>query len=222
MIGNEAMNIQNGEKPQGWRGSPDLWLDAAYDRLISGGVEAVKIMPLAKALGLSRTSFYWHFADRDALLAAIVARWQAQNTGNLVARCAAPANSICAAVYNLFDCWIDADLFDAKLDLAIRNWAQNDAALRVQVDAADATRISAISDMFQRFGYRETEAGTRAHTMIFTQVGYYAMQLGESVETRLRRMPPYVEVFTGQAPTGAETAAFLARHTPLDDPPDLA
>ena len=213
---------QNPDKTQGWRGSPDLWLDAAHQALVSGGVDAVKIMPLAKALGLSRTSFYWHFADRDALLAGIVDRWKAKNTGNLVARCNAPAASICAGVYNLFDCWIDARLFDAKLDLAIRNWGQNDTALRGQVDAADATRIAAISDMFQRFDYTKPQARTRAHTMIFTQVGYYAMQLDESLQTRLARMPPYVEVFTGHAPTNAETAAFLARHAPLDAPADLA
>jgi AcrR family transcriptional regulator len=59
---------------RGWRGSADLWLDAAYQLLVEGGVEAVKVMPLAEKLGLSRTSFYWHFADREALLDGLVAR----------------------------------------------------------------------------------------------------------------------------------------------------
>ena len=216
------MNIQKPDKTHGWRGSAELWLEAGYDRLISGGVEAVKILPLARDLGLSRTSFYWHFADRDALLAAIVERWSAQNTGNLLARCAAPAKTICGAVFNLFDCWIDASLFDAKLDLAIRNWARNDAALQARVDAADVARISGISDMFQRFGYSETQARTRAHTMIFTQVGYYAMALEESRAERLRAMPPYVEVFTGQPPTKDEIAAFFARHGLVDGAAGLA
>jgi AcrR family transcriptional regulator len=216
------MNIQKPDKSHGWRGSANLWLDAGYERLISGGVEAVKILPLAKALGLSRTSFYWHFADRDALLAAIVDRWSAQNTGNLLARSAAPAQTICGAVFKLFDCWIDANLFDAKLDLAIRNWAQNDASLRVHVDAADGARISGISDMFQKFGYSETQARTRAHTMIFTQVGYYAMALDEDRSDRLRAMPPYVEVFTGHAPTTDEITAFFSRHGLVDGAAGLA
>ena len=55
-------------------------------------------MPLADRLGLSRTSFYWHFSDREALLAGLVARWQAKNTGNLVARCEAPAATIAEAL----------------------------------------------------------------------------------------------------------------------------
>ena len=216
------MTVRKPEKSHGWRGSADLWLDAAYERLISGGVEAVKILPLAKDLGLSRTSFYWHFSDRDALLAGIVGRWQAQNTGNLLARCAAPADTICAALFNLFDCWIDPGLFDAKLDLAIRNWARNDARLQVRIEAADTARIAAISDMFRRFGFSNTQARTRAHTVIFTQVGYYTMALGETTCERLRAMPPYVEVYAGQAPTPAETAQFFTRHGLVDEAAGLA
>lgn len=216
------MNIQKPDKAHGWRGSADLWLDAAYERLIAGGVEAVKILPLAKDLGLSRTSFYWHFSDRDALLAGIVDRWQAQNTGNLQARCAAPADTICAALFNLFDCWIDAALFDAKLDLAIRNWARTDSALQARVEAADTARITAISDMFQRFGFSETQARTRAHTVIFTQVGYYTMALGECIPDRLRAMPAYVEVYAGIAPRAEEIATFFARHGLVDEAAGLA
>ena len=216
------MTVRKPEKSHGWRGSADLWLDAAYERLISGGIEAVKILPLAKDLGLSRTSFYWHFADRDALLSGIVDRWQAQNTGNLLARCAAPADTICAALFNLFDCWIDPGLFDAKLDLAIRNWARNDSQLQAQVETADSARITAISDMFQRFGFSETQARTRAHTVIFTQVGYYTMALGETKPERLRAMPPYVEVYAGISPTPSEIAAFFARHGLVDEAAGLA
>lgn len=68
----------------GWRGSIDGWLEAAYDALLEGGVDAVKILPLAKRLKLSRTSFYWFFRDREELLAALIARWRDKNTGNLI------------------------------------------------------------------------------------------------------------------------------------------
>ncbi|RFU13748.1 TetR/AcrR family transcriptional regulator [Rhodobacteraceae bacterium W635] len=206
------MTIQKPEKTHGWRGSADLWVDAAYQMLLDGGIDAVKIQPLARALGLSRTSFYWHFTDRDALLDAIVDRWEAKNTGNLVARCEAPAETICAAVFNLFDCWIDEGLFDARLDLAIRNWAQNDSALQPRVAQADKRRLTAMVAMFSRHGESTGMAETRAKTMIYTQVGYYSMQLGEPLSDRLDRMPPYVEVFTGKCPSAEEIAIFNARH----------
>ncbi len=204
------MNTEKTER--GWRGTPDLWLDAAYQLLVEGGVEAVKVMPLAERLGLSRTSFYWHFPDREALLAGLVDRWKAKNTGNLIARCEAPAATITEAMLNLFDCWYDDDLFDSRLEFAVRTWSLTDPAVAVAMNEADAARVAAIAALFRRFGYSETEADTRARTLYLTQVGYIAVRSEESLAVRLSRNPAYVLTFCGVAPSAAEVAAFNARH----------
>ncbi|WP_430465775.1 TetR/AcrR family transcriptional regulator [Tabrizicola sp.] len=197
---------------RGWRGSADLWLDAAYQLLIEGGVEAVKVMPLAERLGLSRTSFYWHFPDREALLDGLVTRWQSHNTANLIAQTEAPAATITQAVLNLFDCWILQDLFDSRLEFAIRTWALTDQALGKTLANADAARIAAIKAMFLRFGYPEPEADIRAHTVYLTQIGYISMRVNEPLLPRLDRIPPYALTFTGHAPSPAEVEAFRTRH----------
>ena len=186
---------------RGWRGSADLWLDAAYQLLVEGGVEAVKVMPLAEKLGLSRTSFYW-----------LVARWQSRNTANLVRQTEAPAATITEAVLNLFDCWIIQDLFDSRLEFAIRTWALTDPALAKTLAAADATRIAAIKTMFLRFGYPDAEADIRAHTVYLTQIGYISMRVDEPLLPRLDRIPPYALTFTGHAPSAAEVKSFRDRH----------
>lgn len=188
------------------------WLEAAYALLTSAGVEAVKIMPLAKQLGVSRTSFYWHFADREALLEAMIRRWEEKNTGNLIRQTEAYAESVGEAVFNLFDCWLDPALFDARLDLAIRNWARNDDALQARLDAADVARQQAMAAMLERFGFEQADAHTRAMTMFYTQIGYFSMPLRESLEDRVAAMPAYVTVFTGIAPSDREIARFRARH----------
>ena len=201
------------EKPdRSWRGTPDLWLDAAYALLVEGGVEAVKVMPLAERLGLSRTSFYWHFQDREALLAGLVDRWQARNTGSLVARCEAPAATISEATFNLFDCWVDPALFDSRLEFAMRTWSLTDPAVAQAMRAADAERIAAITGLFRRFGYGAAESDTRARTLYLTQIGYIALRSDESLAVRMGRMPDYVLTFSGVAPSAAEVAAFRARH----------
>lgn len=197
---------------RGWRGTPDLWLDAAYDLLVEGGVEAVKVMPLAQRLGISRTSFYWHFPDREALLAGLIARWEAKNTGNLVARCEAPADSIAQAMLNLFDCWVEPDLFDSRLEFAMRTWALTDAGVGAAMARADAARIAAITALFRRFGYSEGEADTRARTLYLTQVGYIALRSAETFRQRMARIPAYVLTFCGEPPTSDDVAAFEARH----------
>jgi AcrR family transcriptional regulator len=204
------MTMQKTER--GWRGTPDLWLDAAYNLLVEGGVEAVKVMPLAERLGLSRTSFYWHFADREALLAGLVDRWQAKNTGNLVAQCAAPAATVAEAMLNLVDCWVNPQLFDSRLEFAMRTWGLTDPAVDRAMSEADALRIAAITTLFRRFGFDHTEADTRARALYLTQVGYIALRSQESFEVRMGRIPSYVLTFCGVAPTPAEVAAFRARH----------
>jgi len=194
------------------RGSEEIWLNAAYDVLTESGVEAVKVMLLAKRLGLTRTGFYWHFKDRDALLEAMIRRWEDKNTGNLIAQTEAYAESISEAMLNLFSCWLDSTLFDARLDLAIRNWARNDAKLQARLEKADKIRTKAVAAMFLRFGYPEMQAQVRGMAVIYTQIGYISMQVTETWQDRIARMPDYVEVFTGHRPSQSEIKRFEARH----------
>ncbi|WP_417702420.1 TetR/AcrR family transcriptional regulator [Pseudophaeobacter sp.] len=194
--------------------SAEAWLTAAYDTLTLSGVEAVKIMPLAKRLGVSRTSFYWHFKDREALLEAMIQHWEDKNTGTLVARTEAYAANVCEAIFNLFDCWLDAELFDSRLDLAIRNWARKDSALQHRLDLADVRREQAMAAMLERFGYSPNSALTRARTMVYTQIGYISMQIHQPEDQRIALMPDYIEVFTGQRPSQVDIDRFMARHQP--------
>lgn len=207
------MNAKKSPLGYGWRGSETTWLDAAYHALIAGGVDAVKIMPLALSLGLSRTSFYHHFTDREALLDALIDMWQNKNTGNLIRQTERPADGIVEAALNLFDCWINAALFDSDLEFAMRNWARTNPALQRMFKATDLTRIRAIRDMFIRHGYGAQQADIRANTIYLTQVGYIAIGSTETLAARIGRIPTYIETFTGQVPDFASLQAFVARHT---------
>lgn len=194
------------------RANRQVWLDAAYDLFVTEGIEAVKIMPLAKKLNLTRTGFYWHFKGVLELHDAIIDIWHTRNTGIILERCGAPAQSLCAALFNLIDCWIDRDLFDAPLDLAIRNWARNDAKLQALVDLSDRTRLLAVIKVFERFGKTGDAAHYRALTVILTQTGYYSMHVFEPRLQRAIAGCQYAEIFAGEAPSQLEVDAFLDRH----------
>ena len=189
-----------------------LWLDAAYQILVEQGVDKIRISALAERVSSTRTAFYWYFSSRDALLEALITRWQAKNTGNLIARIEAYAESVNEAVFNMFDCWLDDDLFDAPFDLAVRNWAAGDRELAKKVEEADKMRIHALIAMFERFDYPPSKAFTRAHTVYYTQIGYISMMVIDDPHLRIARMPDYVEVYTGQAPTQSEIDRFMSRH----------
>lgn len=196
----------------GWRGSREGWLDAGYQALIEGGVDSVKIQPLAKNLNLSRTSFYWFFADRDALLTALVDGWEERTTDPLIHASQEYAESPAEAMLNVLACFL-AGAFDARLEFALRSWALQDANVAARTKAADDTRLTALRDMLMRWGHDADDADIRARTIYLTQIGYISMRAHEDLDTRLKRIPTYVKVYTGQPAEPREIARFNARVT---------
>ncbi|MRU14845.1 TetR/AcrR family transcriptional regulator [Roseovarius sp. A21] len=204
--------IENSEKTSGWRGSRELWLDAAREAFIEAGLDAVKIQPLASRLNLSRTSFYWFFKDRAALLEALLESWENSNTGSLVAATESYAETITEAALNVIGVFLEDGPFEPRLDLAVRGWAHQRQAVADRVHKADDTRLTAIRRMFERFGYDSNEADVRARTVYMTQIGYISMQANEDLATRMTRIPDYVKTYTGQTPPERELERFHARH----------
>jgi AcrR family transcriptional regulator len=54
----------------------EAWIAAGLSALEEGGVPAVSAAAIAKALGVTRGSFYWHFSSREELLQAVLERWE--------------------------------------------------------------------------------------------------------------------------------------------------
>ncbi|AUX75323.1 MULTISPECIES: TetR/AcrR family transcriptional regulator [Sinorhizobium] len=196
----------------GWRGSQEGWLEAAYESLLEAGVDSVKILPLAKRLNLSRTSFYWFFKDREELLAALIGRWRDKNTGNIVKQSEAYAESLAEAMLNVFDCWLNKELFDSKFEFAVRSWALQSDDILAEVQKADQVRLEALKRMFMRFGHSEITADVRARTTYLVQIGYISMQTQEDVALRMKRIPEYIAIYTGQVPEQRELDRFYSRH----------
>jgi AcrR family transcriptional regulator len=194
------------------RGSADAWLDAAYQNLVETGIDAVRILPIADRVNLARTSFYWFFTDRKSLLDALLERWRQKNTRNLAKQAQAYAESVAEAILNVCDCWLNPELFDSKFEFAVRNWAQQSEEVAAEIVAADQIRLDALKRMFVRFDSDVLAADVRARTIYLTQIGYISMQMVETLETRLARIPSYVEIFCGKRPTIKEFERFSARH----------
>jgi len=180
--------------------------------LLEAGVDAVRILPLAKKLKLSRTSFYWFFRDREALLESLLTLWRDKNTGNFVRQANAYAETIVEAVLNVSDCWFDAELFDSRLEFAVRSWALQSEAVQAEVKKADEQRLAALADLFRRFGHDDMSADVRSRTIYLLQIGYISMQTSEPLALRISRMAKYIEVFTDVVPKQRELSRFFARH----------
>ena len=90
----------------------------------------------------------------------------------------------------------------------MRDWARlNEDVLEI-VRLEDAQRIEAIARLFERFGYQPDEARVRARVLYFAQVGYHAMNFGDSMEERLNMLAHYYLSFTGLALDQQVAATF--------------
>ena len=187
------------------------WMRIALATLMAQGVDAVRVMPLSESLGVSRSSFYWYFKDRDDLLDQLLLHWRDTNTRAIVERAGRESATIIRAVLNVFECWIDEQTFNPHLDAAIRSWSRKSAPVRKAVDQADADRVLAIRNMYLRHGYSEEDAFIRARVLYYMQVGYYAMDLGETLEERLSHLSAYLRSFTGVEPSAEELHGFGPR-----------
>lgn len=66
------------------RRSAEDWVDAAYARFRVEGFDGLRVEALARDLGATKGSFYWHFADRAALVSAVMARWEHEETDEFI------------------------------------------------------------------------------------------------------------------------------------------
>lgn len=192
------------------------WLNLARDVLVHDGVGELKILGLSNRLGVSRSSFYWYFKDRDDLLAALLDEWEARNTRTIAEYCASPATDINAAVCNFFRCFIDPALFDQGLDFAVREWARRDTNLRLRIDTADTARLDAVQAMFVRYGYAKADAETRARILYFMQLGYHALEVREPMDVRMGRLEGFLRGFTGLQATPELLAEFSTYACDMD------
>ncbi len=188
------------------------WIAAALQTLVAEGVDSVKVFRLADALGVTRGSFYWHFKSRDELLRVLLQAWEAKNTRAIVSRAQNPHRDLTSAVLDIFALWVDQALFDPGLDFAIREWARRSAKVHDAVRRADDRRVEAIAGMYRRAGLSAIDAFIRARILYFMQIGYYALDLGETIEERMRYLTPYLRGFNGEVPDESQVASFRRRY----------
>jgi AcrR family transcriptional regulator len=147
------------------------WLDQGLKTLAQKGFTALKAEPLAKAMGVSRGSFYWHFADIGAFHAAILTRWREVATEQIIAAVEAAKSrnrgeDPLAVLLKL--------TFGSKLVLekAVRSWAANDVRARAAVVAVDRRRLDYIENLLKQAGLAEDVARARAQILFWAFFGY--------------------------------------------------
>ena len=159
-------------RPPANRGTTRLaaedWIRAALDVMVEEGIGGVKIQRLCDRLGVTKGSFYWHFADLDAFLGEVARMWAedgAQLPGSLDAE-PDPDHRLLLAM-RLF-----ADPRNRNLARAMRDWAQNDERARAAIRKADEGMFEQVRSALVRRGFDEEEAEVRAKILYYSGVGF--------------------------------------------------
>lgn len=150
------------------------WVDAGLDLLSYGGVESVRIDELARVLGVTKGSFYWHFEDRAHLLKSMLEKWRRKATLAVIERVES-SGTPAQRLRELVDLPIRAG--GAKrgqnLELAVRLWANHDPNAAAAIDEIDQHRLAYVVSQLRASGVSEAKVGTRAFLL-------YAFVLAES------------------------------------------
>ncbi len=85
----------------------EAWVEAGIAALMEEGIANVKIQVMARTLAVSRSSFYWFFADLQELHRELLEYWLRKNTNPIIERALRPAPTVTKAVCHIFECWVD-------------------------------------------------------------------------------------------------------------------
>lgn len=151
------------------------WVDAASDVLVKETVRGIRIGTLCSQLGVTKGSFYWHFAGRGDLLAAILTSWRARMTGNIIERLDQLGDSAALRLRRLFELprRPRSERF-ARIEQSIRDWARSDSQAQEAMRDVDQERLAYYAAQFEAMGLDAETARLRGYIA-------YCVMMGDSV-----------------------------------------
>ena len=173
MAGSRTRRKQNEASKPSARLSRSGWIRAALDALMEKGVDGLSVETLARKLGVTKGSFYWHFEDRKALLDAVLKAWEEEGTGRVIQevdeRVTDPIERLKALARRTFK----VTPFD-RLEGAMRAWATQNEAARATVKRVDKRRLGYVTQLLVGAGVPRATSRRRAEVFYRTLIGEFA------------------------------------------------
>jgi AcrR family transcriptional regulator len=146
---------------------PEDWIRAAQARLARSGVESVRVEVLARDLGVSKGSFYWHFRDRSELLEKLLARWEDGELRWLSAEEGAAAPTRWA---NFIERAADPERM--RVEIAVRAWARGDELVAARVAAIEMRKARLIANVLRDVGFTQPAADSASEVVLLICLGW--------------------------------------------------
>lgn len=166
----------------------DDWIDAATGILVSKSVDAIHPVTLAKDLGITIGSFYYHFRDRNDLLEGVLNKWHENTTAQVVRSYGdLPFEQ---AVHEILSLPFHGETARraAMVEFAIRAWARRDEMARQAVREVDEQRLAFYTAALQKRGFSKTEASNRAFLVYSFQISQAMLREVNDDKARKRQL----------------------------------
>ncbi len=165
------------------RTPPTDWIDAGLRALAAAGPQAVRIEPLARALGVTKGGFYWHFEDRRALLREMLDTWERISVDEVVERVDAGGGDARAKLRRLADIAASSDEL-LRIDLAVRDWARRDPDVAERLRRVDNRRMDYMRALFGAFCADEDDVEARCMLAFSLWIGNHFVAADHGARSR--------------------------------------
>ena len=171
--------------------SADDWAQAALDLIAEQGVAAVAVEPLARRLGVTKGSFYWHFPSRDALLVAALERWEKFEQEEVFGQLEPipdPRQRL-RALFSVVAHEVKSHIVYSELLKALDH-----PAVQPVIGRVSDRRLEYLTASFRQVGLSRTDARYRAQLLYAAYVGFLQLNL-QLHQTRMQHeeFEAYVE-----------------------------
>lgn len=154
--------------------SKEDWLFAGFRALCGNGPSAIRAEAIARELGTTKGSFYWHFADITAFKREMLLLWQTRATTELIAALAPLEHDPAGQLYRLIDLMLEAhsDVYGGfRAEPAIRHWAMVWPEAGEKLKQVDGLRLAWLRERFEKIGQSR-------ETAMLNAANFYALVLG--------------------------------------------
>jgi len=166
--------------------TPGDWSAAAFRAVARGGLDAIAVEPIAAELGATKGSFYWHFKNRDALVAGVLDEWEQRLTVAVIERLERSSDPE-ERLRHLMERSFEISVTDRAVELALL--ANNDhEEVRRRVRQVVELRVKYMARQLEAIGWEPVPALDRALLLSYLYFGYLQMaHVTPSLTTKVAR-----------------------------------
>ncbi|MGW2916838.1 TetR/AcrR family transcriptional regulator [Streptomyces angustmyceticus] len=159
------------------------WIEQGLLALAAGGPDAVRIESLARALGVTKGGFYGHFANRDALLEAMLDTWERESVDQVRDRVEREGGDARTKIRHAGRLTFSSDRL-LPIDLAVRDWARRDESVAERLRRVDNRRMDYARELFGTICADPDEAEARSLLAFCLAIGNHFLAYHHGSRTR--------------------------------------